>query len=399
MRGDPADFQRERIDGRYMADVAGDCTMHPVLPLTVECAWADADGEGLGLAGADATIVTSSTWWCAAGTIFSAPASVPNPHGGVGFLEYRNLMSNYGRYAGRPELGRAARSRGTSTRSAARITATGAKPFMAVDYMDLHILKPDCGIGLHRHRDNQEVFLMLEGRAYMVVGDWCQMPDRERCFEIRTLQGRALRDAQGRQPPRPDERDRRGHPPVHVRRVRLGHGPLGRGRRRAAAARPAMDRGRSDFQFRPVLASRHGRDAAAVRPCEPCGSVESDCVGIRPTQDRACLARACRARRRRLSRLLWVQRRRPLRAGARRPLRRAEGAARPLRPRRRLSARILAPRIDRSRVERRARTAWRDRHRSVGIRLGGRSSARGTGTTPSSTRCTCEASPTVRTRG
>ena len=52
----------------------------------------------------------------------------------------------------------------------------GTEPFMAVDYMDLHILKPDCGIGLHRHRDNQEVFLMLEGRGYMVVGDWCQMP-------------------------------------------------------------------------------------------------------------------------------------------------------------------------------------------------------------------------------
>ena len=58
---------------------------------------------------------------------------------------------------------------------------------MAVDYMDLHILKPDCGIGLHRHRDNQEVFLMMEGRAYMVVGDWCRMPARERSFEVRTL--------------------------------------------------------------------------------------------------------------------------------------------------------------------------------------------------------------------
>jgi hypothetical protein len=29
---------------------------------------------------------------------------------------------------------------------------------MAVDYMDLHILKPECGIGIHRHRDNQEIF-------------------------------------------------------------------------------------------------------------------------------------------------------------------------------------------------------------------------------------------------
>jgi Mannose-6-phosphate isomerase len=58
---------------------------------------------------------------------------------------------------------------------------------MAVDYMDLHILKPECGIGLHRHRDNQEVFLMLEGRAYMVIGDWCKMPQRERSFEVRSL--------------------------------------------------------------------------------------------------------------------------------------------------------------------------------------------------------------------
>jgi Mannose-6-phosphate isomerase len=58
---------------------------------------------------------------------------------------------------------------------------------MAVDYMDLHILKPFCGIGLHRHRDNQEVFFMMEGRGYMVVGDWCKMPGRDRCFEIRTL--------------------------------------------------------------------------------------------------------------------------------------------------------------------------------------------------------------------
>lgn len=61
------------------------------------------------------------------------------------------------------------------------------EPFLAVDYMDLHILQPECGIGLHRHRDNQEIFFMMEGRGYMVVGDWCKMPQRERCFEVRTL--------------------------------------------------------------------------------------------------------------------------------------------------------------------------------------------------------------------
>lgn len=53
--------------------------------------------------------------------------------------------------------------------------------------MDLHILNPNCGIGLHRHRDNQEAFLMMEGRAYMVVDDWAKMAGRERCFEVRML--------------------------------------------------------------------------------------------------------------------------------------------------------------------------------------------------------------------
>jgi mannose-6-phosphate isomerase-like protein (cupin superfamily) len=185
LRGDPADFQREKIDGRYMREVAPDCTMHPVLPLTIECAWADADAViwdsnggrnhrfvfGMVLRGWDH---------------FLGAGISPNPHGGIGFLEYRNLMSNYGRYGSQPELGRQLapwnfNAVGTKTHG------NSTEPFMAVDYMDLHILKPDCGIGLHRHRDNQEIFLMLEGRAYMVVGDWCQMPDRERSLEIRTL--------------------------------------------------------------------------------------------------------------------------------------------------------------------------------------------------------------------
>jgi hypothetical protein len=28
---------------------------------------------------------------------------------------------------------------------------------------------------------------MLNGRGFMIVGDWCKQPQRERCFEIRTL--------------------------------------------------------------------------------------------------------------------------------------------------------------------------------------------------------------------
>jgi mannose-6-phosphate isomerase-like protein (cupin superfamily) len=110
----------------------------------------------------------------------------PNPHGGVGFLEYRNLMSNYGYYSSRNELGRQLNSW--------NFNAFGTKnhnnnfePFFTVDYMDLHLLKARCGIGLHRHRDNQEMFLMMEGQGFMVIGDWLKMPQRERCFEIRTL--------------------------------------------------------------------------------------------------------------------------------------------------------------------------------------------------------------------
>jgi non-heme chloroperoxidase len=46
--------------------------------------------------------------------------------------------------------------------------------------MDLHILNPRCGIGIHRHRDNQEILFLLEGSALMLVGDWCKFPNRER---------------------------------------------------------------------------------------------------------------------------------------------------------------------------------------------------------------------------
>ena len=59
--------------------------------------------------------------------------------------------------------------------------------FLAVDYMELHSVNPNSGIDIHRHRDNSEVFLMMKGQALMVLGDWCQFPDRERAFEVRTL--------------------------------------------------------------------------------------------------------------------------------------------------------------------------------------------------------------------
>jgi mannose-6-phosphate isomerase-like protein (cupin superfamily) len=118
----------------------------------------------------------------------------PNPHGGVGSLEFRNLYSNYFDYEKRrreifgpsvlPELGRELETW--------NVDADGAKPtgkrreaFLAVDYM--HLLRPNAIIGLHRHRDNQEVFLVLEGKALMVVGDWAKQEHRDRAFEVCTL--------------------------------------------------------------------------------------------------------------------------------------------------------------------------------------------------------------------
>ena len=184
IQGTLADFARDGLNDRHLVEVAPSHAMHPVLPLHIECAWADAtatfwDSRG----GANhhyefSMIVRGWDQYLAAGIS-------PNPHGGVGFLEYRNLMSNYGRYAGRNELGRDFDTWNFNAHG--HKNHSGRENFLAVDYMDLHILKPECGIGLHRHRDNQEVFLMMEGRAYMVVGDWTQRPWRERCFELRTL--------------------------------------------------------------------------------------------------------------------------------------------------------------------------------------------------------------------
>ncbi len=185
IHGSISDFNREGLNDRYMIEVASSNTMHPILPLHIELAWTDMSEKFWDSQNGDNYHYEFNMilrgWEHFLGTGIS-----PNPHGGVGFLEYRNLMSNYFQYAQRNELGRQLNSW--------NFNAFGTKnhgnqfePFFSVDYMDLHILKGNCGIGLHRHRDNQEVFLMMEGRGYMVVGDWCKMPERERCFEIRTL--------------------------------------------------------------------------------------------------------------------------------------------------------------------------------------------------------------------
>lgn len=185
IHGTQSDFERDGFNDRNMIEVAPTHAMHPVLPLHIECAWSDASATFWdSRSGANhhyefSMIVRGWDQYLAAGIS-------PNPHGGVGFLEYRNLLSNYGRYGDRNELGRDLDTWNFNA-FGHKNHAAGREDFLAVDYMDLHILKPECGIGLHRHRDNQEVFLMMEGRAYMVVGDWSQRPWRERCFELRTL--------------------------------------------------------------------------------------------------------------------------------------------------------------------------------------------------------------------
>lgn len=185
VHGSVADFSREKLDGLDMATVSPSNTMHPILPLHIELAWATADGQ-IWDSQNNANYHYEFNMILRGWEHFLGTGMSSNPHGGVGFLEYRNLMSNYFQYGKRNELGQ--------NLNTWNFNAFGNKdhgnsfePFFAVDYMDIHLLKGNCGIGLHRHRDNQEVFLMMEGKGFMVIGDWCKMPERERCFEIRTL--------------------------------------------------------------------------------------------------------------------------------------------------------------------------------------------------------------------
>ncbi|MDJ0865849.1 MAG: cupin domain-containing protein [Myxococcota bacterium] len=183
--GTAADFAREALTGRLVPEVAPDHAMHPILPLRVELAWTDERAEFWD-SKEGANYVYEFSMILRGWDSYLGVGISPNPHGGVGFLEFRNLLSNYFGYKARPELQRQVMPWSFDA-NGQKPTAPVVEPFMAVDYMDLHVLKPSCGIGIHRHRDNQEVFFMLEGRGFMVIGDWVKFPTRERCFEIRTL--------------------------------------------------------------------------------------------------------------------------------------------------------------------------------------------------------------------
>lgn len=220
VRGHYNDFAYEQFDAArenavrngYSAltilDRAPDHAMHPVRPLEIQLAFADEnetrwdsnDGQNYRM-----VFKMAFRGW----RHYLGVGVSPNPHGGVGFLEFRNLFSNYFGYetARRaafgeevlPELGRDLADWNYDADALDMPESTRRPPgdprklnprresFMAVDYMDLHILNPDCGIGIHRHRDNQEAFFLLRGKAIMLVGDWCQFPEHTRAFEVRTM--------------------------------------------------------------------------------------------------------------------------------------------------------------------------------------------------------------------
>jgi mannose-6-phosphate isomerase-like protein (cupin superfamily) len=184
-QGSFGDFAREGLDNRDMRTVSPANVMHPVLPLTIEIAWAD----------------KTETWWDSRDgqnyhyvfdmvyrgwDNFLKVGFSEAPHGGFGFLHYRNLLSNYFDFRDSGELGRDVEPWMFDANGIKNNTLRHEKVF-SVEYMDLHILKPECGIGIHRHRDNQEVFFLLSGTGIMITGDWCEFPSRERCFEIRTM--------------------------------------------------------------------------------------------------------------------------------------------------------------------------------------------------------------------
>jgi mannose-6-phosphate isomerase-like protein (cupin superfamily) len=181
-----------------------DHTMHPIRPVHVELAFANESATAWDSRGGRNYHLEFNMLFRGWKNYLAVGIS-PNPHGGIGFLEYRNLLSNYFSYEAERRAGLGAAwqnelGRDLDTWNFDSNTwnygepGGGPKPsgpkrerFMAVDYMDLHLLQPDCGIGIHRHRDNQEVFFMLQGKGLMIVGDWCQFENRDRAFEIRTM--------------------------------------------------------------------------------------------------------------------------------------------------------------------------------------------------------------------
>ena len=105
LRGTPSAFNREGLNDRDMRQVAPESTMHPILPLRIEVSWSDVD-ERVWDSKGGSNYHYEFNMMLRGWDNFLGTGISPNPHGGVGFLEYRNLVSNYGRYAGSGELQR-----------------------------------------------------------------------------------------------------------------------------------------------------------------------------------------------------------------------------------------------------------------------------------------------------
>ena len=194
MWGSTADFARDGLDFVDIQSHHPEHPMHPINQLLIQVAWTDSAGavwDSMGGKNYRYQFSMKIRGW----ENYLQVGKSSNPHGGLGDLEFRNLFSNYFGFAREPrrlapdqatELGRRLEvwnlSLDESKGPAGRI-----EDFLAVNYMDLHSINHNGGIGIHRHRDNSEVFLMMEGQALMVIGDWCQFPERARAFEIRTL--------------------------------------------------------------------------------------------------------------------------------------------------------------------------------------------------------------------
>lgn len=184
VKGSATDFIREGLDDRNMYDVAPENTMHPLLPLNIELAWGDHTKQFWD-ANNGANYHYSFNMLLRGWNNYMQVGVSGSPHGGVGFLHYRNLLSNYKPYTKFEEI---AREVEPWMFDANRVKGNRKEEkFLSVEYVDLHILKGECAIGIHRHRDNQEIFFLMNGKAMMVTGDWYKFPDRERAFEIRTL--------------------------------------------------------------------------------------------------------------------------------------------------------------------------------------------------------------------
>lgn len=187
IRGEYDDFRRDQIEGASVWDLNEENLIHPLRPLRVLASWSDrAETTFDPASGGSRSFVFNSLvrGWSA----FEAAGQSADTHGGTGNLRYTNLISNYAR--DRKSLGRALEPwmfNAFGTKDGNREEA-----FFAVDYVDLHLLEAGASIGIHRHRDNQEIIFVHSGWGYLVSGDWCQFPGRDRSFQVQILKAGQL---------------------------------------------------------------------------------------------------------------------------------------------------------------------------------------------------------------